>query len=83
MNKLASIEVITEITKHPNADLLELTQVLGYTCIVPKDTFKVGEKIVFVSPDTILSDSEWAIPFKKYAPKRIRAIKIRGVLVLD
>lgn len=79
MTKLATIETIQEISPHPNADRLVLAKVAGYTVIVPKDVYLVGQKVVFISPDSVLPDVDWAEPFKKYAPKRIRAIKIRNV----
>lgn len=74
----ASVEKILEVNIHPNADKLELAKVLGYQCVIPKDTYKVGDSILFVKPDSILPDSEWAKPYLKYAVKRVKAIKIRG-----
>lgn len=77
-DKLASIEVISEISSHSNADALEFVHVLGYKCIVPKGKFHVGNFVVFIAPDTILPDDAWAAGFKKYAQTRVRAVKIRG-----
>ena len=77
---MASIESISGIQPHPNADRLELAQIMGYTCVVPKGEFKVDDKVVFIRPDYVLPESqEWAAGFRKYAPTRIRAIKLRGV----
>jgi RNA ligase (TIGR02306 family) len=75
--KLASIELITEIKPHPNADKLDLAKVLGYTCIIGKDTFKVGAAVVLIQPDTVLPDKPWAEMFKKKS-NRVRAMKLRG-----
>lgn len=77
--KLASIEKIIEVTAHPNADRLDIVKVLGYNCIVPKDKFKVDDLIVLIQPDTVLpKDQQWAEPYIKFAPKRVKAAKIRG-----
>jgi RNA ligase (TIGR02306 family) len=76
--KLASIELISEIKPHPNADKLELTKVLGYTCIVEKGKYKAGDAIVLIQPDTVLPDEPWSEMFKKRG-NRVKAMKLRGV----
>jgi RNA ligase (TIGR02306 family) len=81
--KLASIEEIKEILPHPNADKLEIAQVLGWQCVVKKGEFKQGDKIVFVVIDTILpSDAPWAEFLKDSKnpekPIRLKTIKLRG-----
>lgn len=75
--KLASIELIADIQPHPNADKLELAKVLGYTCIVEKDKYKVGDAVVLIQPDTVLPDESWAEVFKKKS-NRVKAIRLRG-----
>lgn len=75
--KLASVEVITEINPHPNADNLELAKILGYTVIVRKRDFRVGSCVVFIQPDTQLPDKPWAEFFKKRST-RVKAMKLRG-----
>ncbi len=76
--KLATLEQIVSVYAHPNADKLALAKVLGYQCVVPKGLYKGGELVVFVQPDTVLPDSEWAAEFKKYSPKRVKAIRLRS-----
>lgn len=76
--KLASIELISEIHPHPNADKLELAKVLGYTCIIEKSRYKAGDAVVLIQPDTVLPDEPWAEMFKKRS-SRVRAMKLRGV----
>lgn len=74
-----SIETILEINTHTNADKLELAKVLGYQCVVPKGIYQVGDKIIFIKPDSVLpKDKEWAEPFLKFTPKRTKAIQLRG-----
>jgi tRNA-binding EMAP/Myf-like protein len=76
--KLASIELISEIKPHPNADKLELAKVLGYTCIVEKGKYKAGDAVVLIQPDTVLPDEPWAEMFKKRG-NRVKAMKLRGI----
>lgn len=76
--KLASIELISEINPHPNADKLELAKVLGYTCIVERGKYKAGDAVVLIQPDTVLPDEPWAEMFKKRS-SRTKAIKLRNV----
>ena len=75
--KLASIELISEIKPHPNADKLELAKVLGYTCIVEKGKYTAGDAVVLIQPDTVLPDESWAEMFKKRG-NRVKAIRLRG-----
>lgn len=80
--KLASLEIIKSIKPHPNADKLEIAQVLGWQTIVVKDQFKEGDKIIFVVIDTILPKAPWSefLADKKdpEKPIRLRTIKLRG-----
>ena len=75
--KLASLEKIVEVIPHPNADKLDLAKILGYTCIVLKDSFKVGDTCVLIQPDTVLPDKTWAEIFKRKS-NRVKAVKLRG-----
>lgn len=75
--KLASIELIHTVTKHPNADALDIVGVLGYKAIVKRDQYKVGDLIVFIQPDTVLPDAPWAA-FYKSKSSRVKAVKLRG-----
>jgi len=82
IQKMATIEQINEIKVHPNADKLELAMIKGFQCIVPKGQYNKSDIIIFIQPDYVLpaqdtSNSSWADEYRKYAPKRIRAIKIR------
>lgn len=75
--KLASVETILDIQPHPNADKLSLATVLGYVCIIAKDEFNIGDKIVLIQPDTVLPVQPWAEMFRKRS-NRVKAIKLRG-----
>lgn len=75
--KLASIETVQKIVAHPNADKLDLATVLGYTCIVGRGQFKIGDSVVLIQPDTVLPEEEWSLMFRKRSG-RVRAMKLRG-----
>jgi RNA ligase (TIGR02306 family) len=75
---LASIQKIKSIEKHPNADALEIAQVLNYKCIVKLGQYKHGDLCVFIEPDTILPDAPWA-SFYKSKSSRVKAIRLRNV----
>jgi RNA ligase (TIGR02306 family) len=80
--KLASIEVIKNIREHGNADSLEIAKVLGWQTVVKKNIHKEGDKVVFITIDTIVPRYTWSAfladsknPDK---PIRIKNIKLRG-----
>lgn len=78
---LATIEKIENIRIHPNADKLMIANVRGWQTIIQKDTFKEGEKIIFVQPDTIVNRASWnefLFDDKLKIEKRIKPIKLRG-----
>jgi len=75
--KIATIEIIHSIQKHPNADSLSLAKVLGYQVIIGLDSFKEGDKVVFIQPDTLLPEEPWAEMFRKRS-SRVKACKLRG-----
>ena len=77
MTKITSVEKIHTVTKHPNADALDIVGVLGYKAIVKRDQYKVGDLIVFIQPDTVLPDAPWAT-FYKSKSSRVKAVKLRG-----
>jgi len=80
--KLASIEVIKKLRLHPNADRLEIAEVLGWQTVVEKGLHREGDKIVFICIDTIVPRKEWSeFLVKKETPDkpiRLKTIKLRG-----
>jgi len=76
--KLATVETVAAVLPHHNADSLEIVRVLGYECIVQKDKFKVGQRVILIQPDTVLPDEPWAAVFKARS-NRVKATKLRGV----
>lgn len=76
--KIATVEIIKDIYPHSNADTLELAKVLNYQCVVKKDSYAIGEKIIFIQPDTVLPESEWSEIYRKDSSKRVKAKRLRG-----
>jgi RNA ligase (TIGR02306 family) len=76
--KLASIEKVTKVFPHPNADKLEFVHVLGYDCIVPKGLYSVDDLVILIQPDTVLPQVEWTAIYRKLSSKRVKAIRLRG-----
>lgn len=77
--KLASIQKIKNVVNHPNADRLDIVQVLGWFCITKRDEFKAGDWCVYFEIDSILPPWECFsfLADKKY---RVKTMKLRGAL---
>jgi len=56
MRKLATIQIISEIEKHPNADKLDIVTILGWRVITGRDEYKVGDKIIYFETDSVLPE---------------------------
>ena len=54
MRKLASIQMVESVRKHPNADTLDLVQVKGWQVVSRMGEFKAGDKVVFFETDSFL-----------------------------
>lgn len=78
MMKNATIEKIQDIIVHPNADKLEIAKIRGYSCIIPKEKYAVGDIVIYIKPDSVLPELEWAKEYKQYAPTRVKSIKLRN-----
>jgi RNA ligase (TIGR02306 family) len=74
---------IKEVKEHTNADSLEIAVVKGWNCIVKKDSYKAGDKIVYIPPDAILpielADNLGVREYLSGKNKdRVRCTKLRG-----
>lgn len=79
MTSLATIQRISDILPHPNADALELAKVLGWTIVVKKGEFRPGDLCVYVALDSILPERP-EFEFLRSKQFRIRTIKLRGTI---
>ncbi len=90
--KLASIQRVLAIEPINNADAIELAKINGWSCVVKKNEFQVGDLGVFFEIDAIPPDiptfaflwtSRTAAPvetIERPAKFRIRTMKLRGAL---
>ncbi len=77
--KLAHIEKILKIEPIEEADKIEVATILGWSCVVKKDEFKVGDMIVFIEPDAILPEKP-IFEFMRPRKFRVKTCKLRGVI---
>lgn len=73
---------ILNINEHPNADKLSIATVYGFQVIVSKDKYKVGDSIIYVPVDSIISEQLEKILFPpdskvKLDKRRVRQIRLR------
>ncbi|KAJ1534711.1 hypothetical protein HK096_003511 [Nowakowskiella sp. JEL0078] len=77
--KLASIQLISSIQKHHNADSLSVAQVLGWQVVIKTGEFKENDKVIYLEIDSICPPTTWS---KFLEPKSyiVKTIKLRGEL---
>lgn len=71
---------ITNIEKHPNADLLSIFDINGFKTVDRTDLWKVGDKALYLLPDAIVDTTNPL--FQNLALKkgnRVAAKNIRGI----
>jgi RNA ligase (TIGR02306 family) len=82
--KLASIQVIKELSPINGADAILCAKVLGWECVVKKSEFAVGDKCVYFEIDSVLPISSWNDHLRregeKDKPVRIKTRRFKGVL---
>lgn len=77
---IVPVATIDSIAPHPDADRLEIAQVLGWQVVVPKARHQAGEKVVYFPPDAVLpQDLAERFGVAQYLNKgRVRCTKLRG-----
>lgn len=82
--KLATFETITEILPIEGADRIELAKVQGWQSVIRKGDYKVGDGVIFVPIDTVLTPAEWNKhlwdkndPTK---PIRVKTVRLKGAI---
>ena len=80
--KLASIQVIKELSPINGADAILCAKVLGWECVVRKSEFSVNDKCVYFEIDSVLPISSWNDHLRREADKklRVKTIRLRGQL---
>lgn len=90
---IVEICAVEEIAIHPNADRLDRIRVKNWWCVATKDHYKVGDKVIYVPPDSILPKplaerwgiAKYCVPLGKDISGerppglRVRASRFRGV----
>jgi RNA ligase (TIGR02306 family) len=71
--QLVTLETISEINEHTNADALELAKVRGWQVVVKKGEFQPGDEVLYFEYDSFLPISD----------PRFAFLEPRGVRVLD
>ncbi len=77
---IVEVSRIDQIAPHPNADKLELAQIKGWQCVVPKSKYKRGDLVTYVPIDSVLPiELSERIGVTKYLSNgRVRCAKLRG-----
>ena len=91
--QLVTVEKITSVVKHPNADSLYIVRVQGYDVIINLKSMYgdvdpeslVGKHVVYfqidsVIPETFSNCTFWYYLDNTYMGKRVRSVKLRGVI---
>ena len=86
--KLATIETISEVLPHNNADQLELAKVRGWQVVIRKGEFKQGDFVVFCEIDSriphelapFLSKGQEPRVYEGVPGERLRTVRLRGEL---
>lgn len=76
MNKLATVQQVKNVRLHPNADALDLVQILGWQVVTKRNEFKENDLCVYVAIDNVLPDKP-EFQFLKNKNFRIKPIKLR------
>lgn len=88
MRKMASVQTIRNITPIEGADAIVLAHVNGWSAVVKKGQFQVGEKVVFLEIDSwvptelapFLSKDKEPREYLGVKGERLRTMKLRGQL---
>lgn len=76
MSGLATIQRITNVRHHNNADALDIVKVLGWEVVTKRDEYKVGDLIIYVVIDTVLPEKP-EFEFLRNKNFRIKLIRLR------
>ena len=75
--QLASIRRISDIRPIAGADRIVVAQVDGWECVVQKDEFHVGDRVVYIEVDSVVPERP-EFEFLRDRKFRVRTIKLRG-----
>ena len=78
--KLVSIQVIDALAPIAGADNIEQARVMGWSVVVKKGEFAVGDPCVFFEIDSVLPDGPAWSEFMRPRGFRVKTLRLRGVL---
>ena len=85
MDLEVKIRTIDEVTKHPNADRLDLARLGGYEVVVGRGEHQAGDEVVYLPEASLLP--EWLIKslglegrLAGREKNRVKAVRLRGAL---
>ncbi|PLS19297.1 RNA ligase (ATP) [Bacillus sp. M6-12] len=77
MRKLVSIQTVRAVLPIEEADAIEVAKILGWSVVIKKGEFQVGEKVVYAEIDSLFPEKE-EFEFLRKNKFRIRTLKLRG-----
>lgn len=77
--KLASIQIINDLKPIEGKDRILQASILGWSLIVGKDDFKVGDKCVYIEVDSVLDPNNPVFEQARKRSNRIKTIKMAGI----
>ena len=77
---IVEVSRIDRVLPHPNADALELAQIKGWQCVVPKGKYADGARVVYIPIDSLLpAELSDRLGITKYLSNgRVRCARLRG-----
>lgn len=79
--KLASVVVVDNISAIENADAIEVAHIMGWKCVVKKNTFKIGDKAVYFEIDSMLSMDDNRFDFLANLAKIRTMDNVKGYVI--
>jgi len=75
---------IAKVTKHPNADSLDIINILGYQCVDRCGSWSENQFAVYIPIDSLVNSDRQEFSFLKRPDKnnivRVKTVKLRGVV---
>jgi len=81
---IVEVSKVNAVKKHPNADRLDIVTIKGFDCVVGKDEFRAGDKVVYFPPETLFQkETAERLGVTKYlswkeAGGRTKVVRLRG-----
>ena len=77
---IVEVSKIEKVREHPNADVLELAQIKGWQCVIPKGRYWAGDLVTYIPIDAVIPvehSDRWGIT-KYLSNGRVRCARLRG-----